>query len=108
MEGPDHKASLNPIELKQMVKAIRKIEEALGDGKKKPNKSEEIVKNVVRKRIVARKNLKAGEILNEDSFILKRANNGIFAENYKMIENMKLKKDIEEDFPITWESIIGE
>lgn len=108
MEGPDHKASLNPLELKAMVTAIRNIEKALGNGIKKPNKSEEIVKNVVRRRIVAKKDLKAGDIITEESFIFKRANEGIFAENYELIKDKRLKKDIKEDFPITWESIIGE
>ena len=53
MDGPDHKASLNPEELKQMVMAIRNIERALGNGIKQPNESEKQISEVVLKRIVA-------------------------------------------------------
>jgi len=62
LSGPDHKASLEPGELKEMVKAIRNIEKSLGDGIKKPNKSEIEIMKVARKSIVASKNIKKGEI----------------------------------------------
>jgi N,N'-diacetyllegionaminate synthase len=57
MEGPDHLASLSPDELREMVKAIRNIEAALGDGIKKPNKSEQDISKVVLKSIVSRKEI---------------------------------------------------
>lgn len=77
MEGPDHKASIEPDELKQMVDSIRHIESALGNGIKEPAKSE--IKNMVitRKSIIARKNIKAGEVFTDENLTVKRPGNGI-------------------------------
>ncbi len=61
MEGPDHKASLEPMQLQQMVKAIRNIETALGNGIKKPSPSEKPNIAIVRKSIVAAKDIAKGE-----------------------------------------------
>ena len=88
MEGPDHKASLDPTELKLMVKSIRNIEKALGNGIKKPNKSEELIKKVVRRRIIIAKDLEKGHILSEEDLEYKRANNG------KKLVYSKSKEDI--------------
>ena len=87
MEGPDHKASLDPKELKIMVEQIRNIEKALGDGIKKPNKSEEKIKKVVRRRILISKELKKGHVLTEDDLILKRSNSGIEADFIDLVLN---------------------
>ncbi len=77
MEGPDHKASLEPNEFKSMVRAIRNIEKALGDGIKKPTKSE--IKNmaITRKSIVALRVIKSGEIFSVDNLAVKRPGTGI-------------------------------
>jgi len=77
MEGPDHKASLEPNELKEMVKSIRNIEEALGNGIKKPSKSELKNKPVARKSLVAKKKIKKGELFTEENVGVKRPGNGI-------------------------------
>ena len=77
MEGPDHKASLEPDELKAMVKAIRNIELALGSSIKKPSKSEIPNIKVVRKSIVTSKYIKKGEIFTEENLAIKRPGNGI-------------------------------
>ena len=76
-EGPDHKASLEPDELKQMVSAIRNIEQALGDGIKKPSSSE--IKNIVvaRKSIHLNHDVKAGHVITKDDLIMKRPDDGI-------------------------------
>lgn len=79
MRGPDHAASLNPEELKQMVEAIRNIEKALGDGIKRPNDSEVKISQVILKRIVARKPIKRGEIFTLDNLSVKRAPSGVSA-----------------------------
>jgi N,N'-diacetyllegionaminate synthase len=77
MEGPDHKASLEPNEFKSMVLAIRNIEKALGDGIKKPSKSE--IKNmaITRKSIVALRAIKSGEIFSVGNLAVKRPGTGI-------------------------------
>jgi N,N'-diacetyllegionaminate synthase len=77
LEGPDHKASLEPAELKQMVESIRNIEKALGDGIKKPTPGELKNINLIRKSIVAKKNIKKGDLFDEDNLTAKRPNDGI-------------------------------
>ena len=77
IEGPDHKASLDPQELIDMVTSIRNIELALGDGIKTPSKSEIPNKEVARKSIVAKRNIVKGEIFIEENITVKRPGNGI-------------------------------
>ncbi|HLP80423.1 MAG TPA: N-acetylneuraminate synthase [Nitrosomonas sp.] len=77
MEGPDHKASLEPDELKAMVKAIRNIDQAMGDGIKKASKSEAKNIPISRKSIVAARTIKAGEIFSSDNLAVKRPGAGI-------------------------------
>lgn len=77
MEGPDHKASLEPSELKAMVGSIRNIEKAIGSGSKRPTASEMGNRAVARKSIVAKKNIKQGEILTEENLTTKRPGSGI-------------------------------
>ena len=77
MAGPDHKASLEPTELKAMVTAIRHIEEALGDGVKRVTDSERPNIEIARKSIVAIRPIKKGEILTEENIYVKRPGNGV-------------------------------
>ena len=107
LPGPDHKASLIPTELKEMVLAIRNIEVALGDGIKKPNKSEFEVMNVARKSLIASRDLKAGHILDVSDFSIKRPGNGIKPEMLEIIIGKRLIKDVEEDELLTWEHFFG-
>ena len=79
MEGPDHKASLEPNELTSMVTAIRNIELALGDGIKKPSKSEQKNVLIARKSIVSISAIKIGDIFTEQNISVKRPGNGISA-----------------------------
>lgn len=77
MEGPDHRASLEPDELAQMVRAIRNIEQSLGDGQKKRTESEKKNCAVARKSIVARRTIQKGERFTEENLTVKRPGNGI-------------------------------
>ncbi|MGA1823492.1 MAG: N-acetylneuraminate synthase [bacterium] len=77
MPGPDHKASLEPEELTAMVSAIRNIEQALGSGIKKPSPSELKNRDIVRKSIVAARDIEQGEPFSEDNITVKRPGNGI-------------------------------
>lgn len=83
MEGPDHKASLEPDELKQMVQSIRNIETALGSGIKKPSPSEEKNRAVVRKSIVAKRDIKLGEVFTEENLTTKRPGTGMSPMRWK-------------------------
>ncbi|WP_302787415.1 N-acetylneuraminate synthase [Phocaeicola coprophilus] len=100
MDGPDHKASLNPIELKEMVKAIRNIETALGNGIKSPNKSELEISKVVLKRIVASRPIHKGEYLTEKNLTVKRASEGISATSWDTIIGSTALYDFKTDEPI--------
>lgn len=77
MEGPDHKASLNSEELKEMVDKIRRAETILGDGKKQPTATEKETRKVARKCIVAKREIAKGEVFSESNLTVKRAGNGI-------------------------------
>lgn len=100
MEGPDHKASLEPQELKYMVDCIRNIEVALGDGIKKPNASEVEISKVVLKSIVAKAAVKKGDTLTSDNITIKRAGSGIPAAHWDMIVGTKAHHDFDIDEPI--------
>ena len=100
MEGPDHKASLDPCELKQMVDSIRNIEKALGDGIKRPNASEQKNAEVVLKRIIANKPIKKGDILGTDNLSLLRSSTGIPAKFWDLVAGKAAKRDYKEDEPI--------
>lgn len=100
MDGPDHKASIEPEEFKKMVIAIRNIENALGDGIKQPSKSERKNMPVVRKSIVAGKKIKKGEILTVQNLALKRPGNGLSPLMWHAILGKKAIKDFSEDEPI--------
>ena len=97
MEGPDHKASLEPQELAQMVCAIRNIEKALGDGVKRPSKSEEKNKPIARKSIVAQKEIKKGEVLTADNLTVKRPGEGISPMQWEKVLGTKAIRDFAPD-----------
>lgn len=97
LEGPDHKASLEPDELKQMVTSIRNIEKALGTGKKKPSESEKKNINIARKSIVASKNIKMGEVFTEENISVKRPGNGISPMKWCEVLGKTAKRDFAED-----------
>ena len=87
LEGPDHKASLEPSELNKMVKSIRNIEIAMGDGIKQTSPSEEKNKPIARKSIVAQKKISKGEMFTSENIAIKRPGTGIS--------------------PMRWEEVIG-
>ena len=87
MEGPDHESSLEPYELKQMIKSIRNVERAFGDGIKKATLGELENINLIRRSVVAKKTIKKGELFSEDNLTCKRPFEGIS--------------------PMQWDSIIG-
>lgn len=97
MEGPDHRASLEPDELKVMVDSIRNIENALGSAVKKPSNSEIGNRAVARKSIVAKKDIKKGEILSEDNLTTKRPGSGISPMKWNDVIETAAVRDFEED-----------
>lgn len=97
MEGPDHKASLEPNELKSMVAAIRNIEQALGNCAKTVTASEAPNKDVARKSIVAKCAIAAGELLTKENITTKRPGNGISPMKWPDIVGKRAIRAFEED-----------
>jgi N,N'-diacetyllegionaminate synthase len=97
MEGPDHKASLEPDELKAMVVAIRNVEKALGNGEKQVTDSERKNMDIARKSIVAAKDIKKGAILAENNITVKRPGNGISPMHWEEVLGKTAKRDFYED-----------
>ena len=100
MEGPDHKASLEPDELAAMVAAIRNIESALGDGIKVPRDAELGNIAVARKSIVAKIAIKKGKTFSEDNLAVKRPGNGVSPMKWYDVIGTVAIRDFEEDEPI--------
>lgn len=101
MEGPDHKASLEPDELAGMVKCIRNIEQAMGSSTKMPTESE--IENIraARKSIVAKCYIKKGEIFTDKNITTKRPGDGISPMRWKEVTGSAAKRDFKEDELIT-------
>ena len=98
MEGPDHKASLEPDELKAMVSSIRNIEKAVGgDGTKHISESEKKNIAIARKSIVAACDIKVGEIFTEENLTVKRPGSGISPMRWEEVVGTKAKRDFFED-----------
>ena len=103
LPGPDHKASLEPDELKKMVKAIRNVEKALGSGVKRPTQSELKVMKVARRSLVATRDIRAGEVVKESDILIKRPGTGILPKFKEIIIGMRLTRDVKKDNPFDWE-----
>jgi len=97
MEGPDHRASIDPSELQQMVTAIRHVEVALGNGVKLATDSEKRNSKVARKSIVAKCAINKGDLLTENNLTVKRPGNGITPMRWYDVVGTKAIKDFSED-----------
>jgi N,N'-diacetyllegionaminate synthase len=100
LPGPDHRASLEPRELRAMVQAIRNIEVALGDGIKRPSASELKNRTVARKSIVASRPIRAGERFSEHNLTTKRPASGLSPMRWDELVGMQATRDYEPDEPI--------
>lgn len=97
MQGPDHKASLEPNELKQMVQSIRHVESAFGSSDKNPVDAEKENISIARKSIVAKRDIKKGEHFTEDNITTKRPGSGVNPMLWKSVLGTKAIRDFEED-----------
>ncbi|MBN2187362.1 MAG: N-acetylneuraminate synthase [Dehalococcoidia bacterium] len=105
LPGPDHRTSLEPEELRQMVKAIREVEKAMGDGVKKPTEEEEGNKKVARKSIIAKVDIPEGTIITEEMLGIKRPGTGLEPKYIEAVVGAITKIDIKRDDRITWSKI---
>jgi N-acetylneuraminate synthase len=105
MEGPDHSCSLEPHEFSQLIDGVRNVEKCLGTGIKTPSQSE--INNTfgMRRSLVARTDLKAGQVLEEKHFGFKRPANGLSPNYLEQLIGKKLKKDMAQDEAFTFEAI---
>lgn len=97
MEGPDHQASLDTNELAQMVKSIRKIEQAMGTGEKIASNSEKKNIAIARKSIIAKREIFKGEVLCEENITTKRPGNGVSPMKWFEVIGTKAIRDFKED-----------
>lgn len=105
MEGPDHKASLNPEELNEFVSLIRECEVIMGDGIKKCRDAELNTKSVARRSLYFSRSMKKGEIINEDDLIPLRPNSGICASHFEEFIGKTLNMDVNKHDLVTYVQI---
>jgi len=103
LEGPDHKASLDPDELRNLIQSIRQMEISLGDGLKRPMPSEHVMRPAMRRSLVAKHPLKAGHPLSSEDVIFKRPGTGISPADLDIAIGQRINCDLESDAVITWD-----
>jgi len=106
LPGPDHEASLEPEALKKMVEKIRKVEMMLGSFEKVPTESEKEIMKLIRKSIVAKRDIKNGETIEKEMLVIKRPGTGIEPKFIDETLGKKAKKAIGKDEIIKWDDII--
>jgi N,N'-diacetyllegionaminate synthase len=105
MEGPDHKASLEPGEFSCLVRAIRNVENAIGDGIKKPSAHEKDTRRIVRKSLVLTRDVRSGEMLRLSDLAVKRPGTGISPEFRELVVGMKVTHDLLYDCTLLWDDL---
>jgi N-acetylneuraminate synthase len=100
--GPDHKASLEPKDLGELVKGIRKVEVFLGAGKKQPTETELAIAKIVRRSIVAARDLNAGDIIASDMVLLRRPGTGIEPARMGEVVGKKLVREVKAGVLLSW------
>lgn len=105
LPGPDHRASIDPGELRLLVSQIRNVEAALGDGRKVPHPSEREARRVVRKGIYVTRDLKAGDRIRESDILGKRPAQGIDIEQVDLIVGKRVRCDLQANHPLSLSEI---
>jgi N-acetylneuraminate synthase/N,N'-diacetyllegionaminate synthase len=105
MEGPDHKASLEPDELAVMARAIRNVEKAMGDGRKRPSPGELDVIPMTRRSLVAARDIAEGEMITEEKLTIKRPGTGIPPKMWCLVVGRRARVNIPADTILTWDMI---
>lgn len=105
LEGPDHKASLEPGELAALVRAIRNVERALGDGRKRPTPSELEIMPYARRSLVAVRDIACGEVVTADMLAAKRPGTGIPPKMVHLVAGRTARTDIPAGTVLTWDMV---
>lgn len=103
MPGPDHQASIEPLDFQRMVQSIRHVEAALGDGVKQPAVSEREIRPNIRKSLVAAVDLQEGEMITPEVLQIKRPGTGISPSFLKEVIGLKLTRPVKKDTVLKWE-----
>ena len=101
LPGPDHRASLEPEELKALVRAIRNVEAALGDGIKRPTDREQEMRRIVRKSLVTARDMPVGSIIQHEDLAVKRPGTGLPPDRLDWAVGHRLRKAVAADTPLT-------
>jgi len=101
LPGPDHRASIDPREFAALIRSIRRVESALGDGIKRPAALELDVRPVVVKSIVAARMIRAGRIIRRSDLCLRRASAGMPLVDLQMVVGREAKRNIATDTPLS-------
>ena len=105
LPGPDHRASLEPGEMGALVRGIRNVEAALGDGEKRPMPSELDTRRVARKSLVAARAIRAGEHLVKDAIAIKRPGTGVSPADLERALGRRVRRDLAADDVIDWTAL---
>lgn len=105
LPGPDHAASLDPAEFASLVKAVRSVSSALGDGVKRPAPCETANRSIARRSVVAARALPSGHALTREDLTVKRPGDGIAPAELDRLLGRRLKKPVEADETLTWEAV---
>ena len=103
LEGPDHKASLNPVEFKAMVDAIRNVEVAMGDGIRRFSENELEIKKIARKSIILNENISEGMAIEKNMLSIKRPGTGIAPKYINQVIGKKVNKYLDKNTVLKWE-----
>ncbi|XQY91545.1 N-acetylneuraminate synthase [Metabacillus sp. HB246100] len=106
LPGPDHKASLNPYELKDFITSVRQIERSLGNGVKICTPSEGSTREVARKSIVTTVPLVEGEVITGEKIAVKRPGTGIPPKHFQLLLGKTMKKSVDQDEPLKWDDVL--
>ena len=105
LEGPDHKASLNPVEFKAMVDAIRNVEVAMGDGVRKFSENELEIKKIARKSIILNEDISEGMKIEKKMLAIKRPGTGIAPKYINQVIGRKVNQDLNKNAVLKWEHL---
>ncbi|TAK15967.1 MAG: N-acetylneuraminate synthase [Nitrosarchaeum sp.] len=106
MDGPDHSFSIQPNDLKKLIDEIKVVEIVKGDGIKIPQKSEISIRNIARRSIIAKDDIKKGDEITANVLSIKRPSDGIPPKYYDVILGKRAFKDIKKDTPVNWKDIM--
>lgn len=106
LPGPDQETSLEPGELAAMVKSIRQVEAALGDGYKRPTLAEANVARVARRSLVAARDIPSGAVLTADMLAIRRPGTGIPPKHLELVQGRTTRRELRKGQVITWDLLV--